>query len=150
MEGIKSWDYNPAATVGEQGSTDHHFLCFCFLPVLHSHADPPLWAPGLHSRNRYAPPSPPLTGLIPAAYSLLSPAGLQQSCLSPAQVDPFYSQGESLSSEDQLDQTWVTVFGYSGLLTPPSSPGSSRVSCNTSFQLLVTLRRERIPHVCIC
>lgn len=33
-------------------------------------------------------------------------------CLSPAQVDPFYSQGESLSSDDQLDQTWVTVFGY--------------------------------------
>ncbi|XP_038148406.1 nucleoporin NUP35 isoform X2 [Cyprinodon tularosa] len=42
--------------------------------------------------------------------------GLQQSCLSPAQVDPFYSQGESLSSEDQLDQTWVTVFGF-----PPAS-----------------------------
>ncbi|KAG7463134.1 nucleoporin NUP35 [Solea senegalensis] len=42
--------------------------------------------------------------------------GLQQACLSPAQVDPFYSQGESLSSEDQLDQTWVTVFGF-----PPAS-----------------------------
>ncbi|XP_056435658.1 nucleoporin NUP35 isoform X1 [Gadus chalcogrammus] len=36
--------------------------------------------------------------------------------LSPAQVDPFYSQGEALSSEDQLDQTWVTVFGF-----PPAS-----------------------------
>ncbi|XP_076024209.1 nucleoporin NUP35 isoform X2 [Genypterus blacodes] len=43
-------------------------------------------------------------------------AGVQQVCLSPAQVDPFYSQGESLSSEDQLDQTWVTVFGF-----PPAS-----------------------------
>lgn len=42
--------------------------------------------------------------------------GVQQLCLSPAQVDPFYSQGESLSSEDQLDQTWVTVFGF-----PPAS-----------------------------
>lgn len=42
--------------------------------------------------------------------------GMQQGCLSPAQVDPFYSQGESLSSEDQLDQTWVTVFGF-----PPAS-----------------------------
>ncbi|KAK2840337.1 hypothetical protein Q5P01_014077 [Channa striata] len=42
--------------------------------------------------------------------------GVQQACLSPAQVDPFYSQGESLSSEDQLDQTWVTVFGF-----PPAS-----------------------------
>lgn len=43
-------------------------------------------------------------------------AGVQQVCLSPAQVDPFYSQGESLSSDDQLDQTWVTVFGF-----PPAS-----------------------------
>ncbi|XP_026232838.1 nucleoporin NUP35 [Anabas testudineus] len=42
--------------------------------------------------------------------------GMQQVCLSPAQVDPFYSQGESLSSDDQLDQTWVTVFGF-----PPAS-----------------------------
>ncbi|XP_077584270.1 nucleoporin NUP35 isoform X2 [Stigmatopora nigra] len=42
--------------------------------------------------------------------------GSQQLCLSPAQADPFYSQGESLSSEDQLDQTWVTVFGF-----PPAS-----------------------------
>lgn len=43
-------------------------------------------------------------------------AGVQQLCMSPAQVDPFYSQGEALSSEDQLDQTWVTVFGF-----PPAS-----------------------------
>ncbi|KAM4561550.1 nucleoporin NUP35 [Fundulus diaphanus] len=42
--------------------------------------------------------------------------GMQQGCLSPAQVDPFYSQGETLSSDDQLDQTWVTVFGF-----PPAS-----------------------------
>ncbi|RVE58178.1 hypothetical protein OJAV_G00206690 [Oryzias javanicus] len=42
--------------------------------------------------------------------------GVQQVCMSPAQVDPFYSQGESLSSDDQLDQTWVTVFGF-----PPAS-----------------------------
>ncbi|XP_061579255.1 nucleoporin NUP35 [Cololabis saira] len=42
--------------------------------------------------------------------------GVQQLCLSPAQVDPFYSQGESLLSDDQLDQTWVTVFGF-----PPAS-----------------------------
>ncbi|XP_054915709.1 nucleoporin NUP35 isoform X2 [Poeciliopsis prolifica] len=43
-------------------------------------------------------------------------AVFQQGCLSPAQIDPFYSQGESLSSDDQLDQTWVTVFGF-----PPAS-----------------------------
>ncbi|XP_077392876.1 nucleoporin NUP35 isoform X1 [Festucalex cinctus] len=45
-----------------------------------------------------------------------STSGVQQLCLSPAQVDPFYSQGEALSSEDLLDQTWVTVFGF-----PPAS-----------------------------
>ncbi|XP_061917416.1 nucleoporin NUP35 [Entelurus aequoreus] len=45
-----------------------------------------------------------------------STPGVQQACMSPAQVDPFYSQGEALSSEDQLDQTWVTVFGF-----PPAS-----------------------------
>lgn len=44
------------------------------------------------------------------------PTGMQQVCMSPAQVDPFYSQGEALSSDDQLDQTWVTVFGF-----PPAS-----------------------------
>lgn len=60
---------------------------------------------------------------FPAMHSPLSArgastpgAGVQQVCLSPAQVDPFYSQGESLSSEDLLDQTWVTVFGF-----PPAS-----------------------------
>ncbi|XP_070581985.1 nucleoporin NUP35-like isoform X2 [Ptychodera flava] len=30
---------------------------------------------------------------------------------SPAQIDPFYTQGEELD-EDQLDDTWVTVFGF--------------------------------------
>lgn len=31
---------------------------------------------------------------------------------SPAQLDPFYTQGESLMSDDVLDETWVTVFGF--------------------------------------
>ncbi|EDO31992.1 predicted protein, partial [Nematostella vectensis] len=31
---------------------------------------------------------------------------------SPTQVDPFYTQGESLSSDDVLSQCWVTVFGF--------------------------------------
>uniref|UniRef100_A0A3Q3VUH2 Nucleoporin NUP53 n=1 Tax=Mola mola TaxID=94237 RepID=A0A3Q3VUH2_MOLML len=60
---------------------------------------------------------------FPAMQSPLSARGastpgtvVQQMCLSPAQADPFYSQGESLSSDDQLDQTWVTVFGF-----PPAS-----------------------------
>jgi len=35
--------------------------------------------------------------------------------LSPTQVDPFYTQGESLRSGDQLDDTWVTIFGFPNL-----------------------------------
>lgn len=41
---------------------------------------------------------------------LFSPAG-QQRKTTPAQVDPFFTQGDTLSSEDLLDDTWVTVFG---------------------------------------
>lgn len=44
--------------------------------------------------------------------NLFSPAGQQRkTTLSPAQVDPFFTQGDTLSSEDALDDTWVTVFG---------------------------------------
>ncbi|NXE20675.1 NUP35 protein, partial [Ardeotis kori] len=49
------------------------------------------------------------------ASSMFSPASIGQprkTTLSPAQLDPFYTQGESLTSEDQLDDTWVTVFGF--------------------------------------
>ncbi|KAK6183939.1 hypothetical protein SNE40_006503 [Patella caerulea] len=31
---------------------------------------------------------------------------------SPAQLDPFYTQGETLKSYDMLDDTWITVFGF--------------------------------------
>ncbi|GFT43581.1 nucleoporin NUP35 [Nephila pilipes] len=34
------------------------------------------------------------------------------SFLSPAQIDPFYTQGESLKNSDQLDESWITVFGF--------------------------------------
>ncbi|NXJ14759.1 NUP35 protein, partial [Odontophorus gujanensis] len=49
------------------------------------------------------------------ASSMFSPASIGQprkTTLSPAQLDPFYTQGDSLTSEDQLDDTWVTVFGF--------------------------------------
>ncbi|KPP62864.1 nucleoporin NUP53-like [Scleropages formosus] len=64
----------------------------------------------------------PLSGLAatPGTMSnVFSPVSIGQqrkSTLSPAQADPFYTQGEALSSEDQLDDTWVTVFGF-----PPAS-----------------------------
>ncbi|XP_041366621.1 nucleoporin NUP35-like isoform X2 [Gigantopelta aegis] len=32
--------------------------------------------------------------------------------VSPAQLDPFYTQGDCLKSDDVLDETWVTVFGF--------------------------------------
>lgn len=35
---------------------------------------------------------------------------------SPAQVDPFFSQGEKGPASTELDETWVTVFGF-----PPSA-----------------------------
>ncbi|XP_054065688.1 nucleoporin NUP35 isoform X2 [Rissa tridactyla] len=61
----------------------------------------------------------PLVGSMPStpgtASSAFSPASVGQprkTTLSPAQLDPFYTQGDSLTSEDQLDGTWVTVFGF--------------------------------------
>ncbi|KAG8559417.1 hypothetical protein GDO81_017330 [Engystomops pustulosus] len=47
--------------------------------------------------------------------SVFSPSTIVQTrkgALSPAQLDPFYTQGDALTSEDQLDDTWVTVFGF--------------------------------------
>lgn len=43
-------------------------------------------------------------------YSFLK--GQQIMSPSPAQLDPFYTQGESLNLGDELDETWVTVFGF--------------------------------------
>ncbi|NXF95234.1 NUP35 protein, partial [Eubucco bourcierii] len=61
----------------------------------------------------------PLVGTLPstpgAASGVFSPASIGQprkTPLSPAQLDPFYTQGDVLTSEDQLDDTWVTVFGF--------------------------------------
>ncbi|XP_023994284.1 nucleoporin NUP35 isoform X1 [Salvelinus sp. IW2-2015] len=65
----------------------------------------------------------PLSGYMAVtpgtASSLFSPATIGQqakSTMSPAQVDPFFTQGDALSSEDHLDDTWITVFGF-----PPAS-----------------------------
>ncbi|XP_067843792.1 nucleoporin NUP35 isoform X2 [Heptranchias perlo] len=65
----------------------------------------------------------PLSGNNPltpgSGPNVFSPATIGQhrkATLSPAQVDPFYTQGESLTSDDHLDDTWITVFGF-----PPAS-----------------------------
>ncbi|KAF4791165.1 Nucleoporin NUP53 [Turdus rufiventris] len=104
-------------------------------PVVPSHKDkggaPPvrsiydeLSSPGLgstplSSRRPASFTQSPSVGILPstpgAASSVFSPASIGQpkkTTLSPAQLDPFYTQGDSLTSEDQLDDTWVTVFGF--------------------------------------
>ncbi|KAM3607724.1 uncharacterized protein V6R79_012638 [Siganus canaliculatus] len=82
-------------------------------PVRSIHEDLAAVATPISAHQQYFPvPQSPLS----ACGASTPGAGVQQVCLSPAQVDPFYSQGESLSSDDQLDQTWVTVFGF-----PPAS-----------------------------
>ncbi|KAG9349474.1 hypothetical protein JZ751_027919 [Albula glossodonta] len=52
----------------------------------------------------------PLSGMIAAT------PGASESLVLSKFVDPFYTQGETLSSDDRLDDTWVTVFGF-----PPAS-----------------------------
>ncbi|OBS64151.1 hypothetical protein A6R68_07312 [Neotoma lepida] len=45
---------------------------------------------------------------------MFSPANIGQprkTTLSPAQLDPFYTQGDSLTSEDHLDDTWMSNTG---------------------------------------
>ncbi|XP_028928159.1 nucleoporin NUP35 isoform X3 [Ornithorhynchus anatinus] len=62
----------------------------------------------------------PLSGPVPASSGtagagMFGPAAIGQprkTTLSPAQLDPFFTQGDALTSEDHLDDTWVTVFGF--------------------------------------
>ncbi|XP_069841484.1 nucleoporin NUP35-like [Dendropsophus ebraccatus] len=58
----------------------------------------------------------PLTPSSPyTPSSIFRPSNIVQSrdaVLSPAQMDPFYTQGDSLTSDDHLDNTWVTVYGF--------------------------------------
>ncbi|XP_071795473.1 nucleoporin NUP35-like isoform X1 [Asterias amurensis] len=47
----------------------------------------------------------------PGSSRLFSPS-VRQTPSSPAQIDPFYTQGESIAPDGELDETWVTVFGF--------------------------------------
>ncbi|XP_037095901.1 nucleoporin NUP35 [Syngnathus acus] len=82
-------------------------------PVRSIHDGPVTVATPLRTPHRQSFPS---MSSPPSARQASTPGLPTSLCLSPAQVDPFYSQGEALSSEDLLDQTWVTVFGF-----PPAS-----------------------------
>ncbi|XP_032083588.1 nucleoporin NUP35 isoform X2 [Thamnophis elegans] len=106
-------------------------------PVMPSHKDKGGAPPVRSIYDEVASPglgSTPLTSRRPATFSVIqspnvgslpitpgtgasmfSPASLAQprkTTMSPAQLDPFYTQGDALTSEDQLDDTWVTVFGF--------------------------------------
>eukprot|EP00731_Ephydatia_muelleri_P024091 Em0016g362a len=64
----------------------------------------------LNSATRLPPPQA-LTG-TPSART---PAGTTPGAklgTSPAQMDPFYTQGENLTSQDDYDDCWITVFGF--------------------------------------
>ncbi|KAM6350659.1 LOW QUALITY PROTEIN: nucleoporin NUP35-like [Alca torda] len=61
----------------------------------------------------------PLVGSMPSApgtaSSMSRPASVGQprkTTLSPAQPDPFCTEGDSQRPEDRCDGTWVTVFGF--------------------------------------
>ncbi|XP_069464407.1 nucleoporin NUP35 isoform X3 [Ambystoma mexicanum] len=84
-------------------------------------SSPGLGATPLSSRKQpsYSFMHTPLSGTLPSTpgtgNSVFSPANIGQTrkaTLSPAQLDPFYSQGDALTSDDQLDDTWVTIFGF--------------------------------------
>ncbi|KAJ6665173.1 hypothetical protein lerEdw1_004221 [Lerista edwardsae] len=84
-------------------------------------ASPGLGSTPLTSRRpaSFSVTQSPMAALMSAtpgtSASVFSPASLVQprkTTMSPAQLDPFYTQGDALTSEDQLDDTWVTVFGF--------------------------------------
>ncbi|XP_052802340.1 nucleoporin NUP35-like [Mya arenaria] len=71
------------------------------------------------SRNAgLSTPAPPTTGLSANLHETIyhtpdqGGLGVSRVFMSPAQIDPFYTQGESLTTDDFLDETWITVFGF--------------------------------------
>ncbi|XP_042300841.1 nucleoporin NUP35 isoform X2 [Sceloporus undulatus] len=84
-------------------------------------ASPGLGSTPLSSRRpaSFSVMQSPIVGAMPTTpgtgANVFSPASLAQprkTTMSPAQLDPFYTQGDALTSEDHLDDTWVTVFGF--------------------------------------
>ncbi|KAK7479778.1 hypothetical protein BaRGS_00028958 [Batillaria attramentaria] len=64
--------------------------------------------------SRVASPGPPTSGLL-GTPGVTRDMSFNQSGViptSPSQLDPFYTQGEALKSDDILDETWVTIFGF--------------------------------------
>lgn len=85
----------------------------------HSGMNSPFSTPSQYpSRTGLSTPAPPTSGLNHSLhetmYATPDHSGMNTSRLptSPAQLDPFYTQGESLTPDDVLDETWITVFGF--------------------------------------
>ncbi|KAL3841974.1 hypothetical protein ACJMK2_020050 [Sinanodonta woodiana] len=64
----------------------------------------------------YSTPAPPTAGLGSSLHYTPERGSISMNAShvvsSPTQMDPFYTQGEMLTAEDVLDETWVTVFGF--------------------------------------
>jgi nuclear pore complex protein Nup53 len=52
------------------------------------------------------------TPIASMAPDTMVPMSTQRTPPSPAQMDPFYTQGENLTSDDRYDEHCVTVFGF--------------------------------------
>jgi len=72
-------------------------------------------SPALRPMSVTASPAPPTSGLFQTPGGSRGDTSIQtlgQALpVSPAQADPFYTQGD-LKSDDHFDGTWVTVFGF--------------------------------------
>ncbi|PVD34006.1 hypothetical protein C0Q70_05268 [Pomacea canaliculata] len=65
--------------------------------------------------GRVGTPGPPTSGLLGTPTTARGELSISQNLtlpISPTQLDPFYTQGESLKPDDILDETWVTIFGF--------------------------------------
>lgn len=85
----------------------------------HHHLQPIHHSASLDHLSPYTPSTPSFKqqNQLSQQPQPLPPVFLHNSPPSPTQLDPFYTQGESLSSPPHnLDDTWVTVFGF-----PPSA-----------------------------
>ncbi|XP_072182288.1 nucleoporin NUP35-like [Diadema setosum] len=97
-------------------------------PVDASRGSPAVYDMPEKRQLEFSMQAPPLTPRLsqtqtesPSASRLFSPSRTSmvqssqwsmQAPPSPPQVDPFYTQGEQLQPDDQLDDTWVTIFGF--------------------------------------
>lgn len=70
----------------------------------------------LHTSQLYtSAPSTPNT--VNTSHMNTSHMYTQHNKTSPAQIDPFYTQGESIKPDDELNEQWITIFGFPSAAT---------------------------------